>query len=152
MTSIRSLTVFGILIDAQYTYSVAFKDCCSSSYIFFFLHDLVVMTLVTAGCAATTVIGYVGKHGNAHIGWMPICDHLDKFCNKVTISIAISYVSFLLMIVTVISACNSSIVFWFASSKVRVLQYFIIISNMIPILYFPIYPDLLPNLLPVFIM
>ncbi|KAK3445037.1 hypothetical protein EUGRSUZ_A00525 [Eucalyptus grandis] len=127
MTSKRSLTVFGILVDAQYTYSVAFKlfgyakfvaCACYPCYSFLQSSDeettvLVVMTLVTAGCAATTAIGYVGKHGNAHIGWMPIYDHLDKFCNKVTISITISYVSFLLMIVTVISACNSSIVFWF---------------------------------------
>ncbi|KAI6698467.1 hypothetical protein NL676_018586 [Syzygium grande] len=80
----------------------------------------VVMTLVMAGCAATTAIGYMGKHGNAHARWMPIRDHLSKFCGRVTISIAISYVSFLLlMILTVISACNSGTRFRYASSKLR---------------------------------
>ncbi|KAL2515152.1 CASP-like protein [Forsythia ovata] len=40
-----------------------------------------------AGCSAGIAIGYLGKYGNSHTGWMPICDHFAKYCQRVTISV-----------------------------------------------------------------
>lgn len=63
------------------------------------------MVLVVSACAAATAIGYVGKYGNSHTGWTPICDHFGKFCHRVTTSVAISYLAVLcLLILTIISA------------------------------------------------
>ncbi|KAA0057743.1 CASP-like protein 1F2 [Cucumis melo var. makuwa] len=75
-------------------------------YILFFfrLHDLLMMGLVLSGCSAATAIGYVGKYGNTHAGWSPICNHFPSFCNRVTASIAISYLSVIcLLILTILS-------------------------------------------------
>ncbi|XP_023516133.1 CASP-like protein 1F1 [Cucurbita pepo subsp. pepo] len=76
-----------------------------SFFFFFFVHDLLMMGLVVSGCAAATAIGFVGRYGNTHTGWSPICDQFAKFCNRITISIAISYFAVLcLLILTIISA------------------------------------------------
>ncbi|KAL3753608.1 hypothetical protein ACJRO7_000938 [Eucalyptus globulus] len=132
MTSKQFTRVFGIPVYARYTYSPAFNffayanlvSCALCLLYSLFLLIIVVMTLMMTGCAATMAIGYVGKHIDAHIGWMPICDHLGKFCDKVAVSIAISFASFLLlMILTVISARNYGIVFRSASSKFPVGDY-----------------------------
>ncbi|XP_038880088.1 CASP-like protein 1F2 [Benincasa hispida] len=75
------------------------------NYYIFFLHDLLMMGLLLAGCSAATAIGCVGKYGNDHTGWSPICDHFPKFCDRVTASLAISYFSVLcLLILTILSA------------------------------------------------
>lgn len=66
------------------------------------------MTLLMAGCAAATAIGYVGKYGNSHTGWMAICDHFSKFCNKLILSIMLSYLSFFFYLCLTIISANRS--------------------------------------------
>ncbi|KAJ7945653.1 CASP-like protein [Quillaja saponaria] len=125
LTSKQSVVVVGLTFDASYSYSPAFKCfafanavacffclislflvfgfCCRAidpaHYYYLFLHDLLMMSLVLAGCAAATAIGYVGRHGNSHSMWAPICNPFQKFCSKVTTSVILSYLS-------VISCCN----------------------------------------------
>ncbi|KAL3512533.1 hypothetical protein ACH5RR_025250 [Cinchona calisaya] len=134
LTSKQTVAVFGIVVDARYSYSTAFKFfayaniivcACSvlssffllvagykflaaKNYFSLFLHDLIMTTLLMAGCAAATAIGYVGQNGNSHTGWMPICDHFGKFCRRVTISVALSYFSVILYLVLTIISANSS--------------------------------------------
>ncbi|KAJ9163941.1 hypothetical protein P3X46_023562 [Hevea brasiliensis] len=131
----KESTQLGIfVIDARYSYSSAFRFfalanvvvCAfsvlslmflfvvarygsnSSHFFFMFLHDLFMMCLVLAGCAAATAIGFVGKYGNSHSGWMPICDHFARFCHRVTITLILSYLSLVfLLILTITSASNS---------------------------------------------
>ncbi|XP_027121365.1 CASP-like protein 1F1 [Coffea arabica] len=134
LTSKQTVAVFGMVVDARYSYSPAFKFfayanvivCAVSAlslllllvisykslvgmkFFYFFLHDLMVVTLLMAGCAAATAIGYVGQHGNSHTGWMPICDDFGKFCRKVAISVALSYFGVMVyLLLTIISAVNS---------------------------------------------
>ncbi|KAK9278355.1 hypothetical protein L1049_027920 [Liquidambar formosana] len=133
-TNKQSTVVYGLAIDARYSYSSAFKFfviangiACAftalslvstfilsrrgskpNSFFFLFLHDLFVMSLVMAGSAAATAIGYVGRYGNSHTGWMPLCDHFGKFCNKSTAAVLLSYLSFIfLLLLTIISANRS---------------------------------------------
>ncbi|XP_059645044.1 CASP-like protein 1F1 [Cornus florida] len=133
-TSKQSVVVYGIAVDARYSYSSAFKffafanliACIFSvlslflvfvlgrkgsdatNFFYMFLHDLVMMTLVMAACAAATAIGYVGRYGNSHTGWMAICDNFAKFCDRVTVSVVLSYLSFIFyLFLTIISASKS---------------------------------------------
>ncbi|KAK3042521.1 hypothetical protein RJ639_000245 [Escallonia herrerae] len=134
ITSKQSVVVFGINIDARYSYSPAFKflvlanliACAFSlisliivpilarkgshpaSYFYMFLHDLVLMTLLMAGGAAATAIGYVGRYGNSHTGWMAICDNFGKFCDRVTVSVLLSFFGFVLYLFLVIISANRS--------------------------------------------
>ncbi|XP_006347352.1 CASP-like protein 1F1 [Solanum tuberosum] len=134
LTSKQAVTVFGIEMDARYSYSSAFKffaianmiGCAFSvlslilasvlghktpdpkNYFYMFIHDLITMALLLAGCAAATAVGYVGKYGESHSGWMPICDHVDKFCRKVSHSIMLSYVAMILYLCLTIISANQS--------------------------------------------
>ncbi|KAK9925564.1 hypothetical protein M0R45_033886 [Rubus argutus] len=121
VTNQQSVVVFGLEFQAHYTYSSAFKflvaadaALCSFSalsliflyfisrsgtsslknYFILFLLDTVMMVLIIAGCAAGTAIGYVGKYGEEHMTWQPTCGYVSKFCNKMSISIAFSYLAF----------------------------------------------------------
>ncbi|KAL4351287.1 hypothetical protein GQ457_06G036390 [Hibiscus cannabinus] len=134
VTAKQTLVIFGMQFDARYTYSSAFKffafanafACCftfislmfvffslrrglsPSSFFLLFLHDLFMMSLVLSGVAAGTAIGYVGQYGNSHAGWMEICDRLKKYCERVTTSVLLSYLSVIcLVVLTVISAGKS---------------------------------------------
>ncbi|XP_074309168.1 CASP-like protein 1F2 [Silene latifolia] len=126
----QSTTVFGIVFQAKYSYSSAFRffvgtniAVCAFSVIsviaicaFYspksnsisnfslFLYDLIAMIFSMAGCAAATSIGYVGKYGQEQIGWTKICDDVTKFCNLVMLSIAFSYLAFICLFALVIIA------------------------------------------------
>ncbi|KAL2500182.1 CASP-like protein 1F1 [Abeliophyllum distichum] len=126
LTSEQSVTIFGIVIQARYTYSSAFRFkvvadslvcalsllslflvyCNSNPNYYFFLlcHYMVSMVVLISGCAASTAIGYVGKFGQSQTGWVGICDRVDKFCDKILLSIALSYVAFISLFVLAIMA------------------------------------------------
>ncbi|KAL5543827.1 hypothetical protein UlMin_007611 [Ulmus minor] len=133
-TSKQSVEIIGMIFDARYSYSPAVKFyamanaivCAFSAislffvfflrrqfykpanYFFLFLHDLLMVLFLMAGCAAATAIGYVGKYGNEHTGWLPICDHFHKYCKRLTTSMAFSYFAvFLFLILTILSATKS---------------------------------------------
>ncbi|KAJ3685354.1 hypothetical protein LUZ61_014518 [Rhynchospora tenuis] len=42
--------------------------------------DLVIMVIVATGAAATTSMAELGKDGNVHARWNPICDKFSAFC------------------------------------------------------------------------
>ncbi|KAL8113932.1 CASP-like protein 1F1 [Apium graveolens] len=133
VSSKETVVVYGVTVDAKYSYSPSYKFfaaanliACSFSaislllfyimgkisksinYFFFFLHDVVVMTLLMAGCSAATAMGYVGKYGNSHAGWMPICEYFDKYCSRITIAVTLSYIAFFLyFFLTLLSASKS---------------------------------------------
>ncbi|KAK1376086.1 hypothetical protein POM88_032279 [Heracleum sosnowskyi] len=90
LSSEETVVVFGLTAVAKYSYSPTYKFfaaanliACSFSaislllfyimgktlksinYFFFFLHDVVVMTLLVAGCSAATAMGYLGKYGES---------------------------------------------------------------------------------------
>ncbi|KAK9092543.1 hypothetical protein Syun_027454 [Stephania yunnanensis] len=46
--------------------------------------DAVVSMLLTSGISVVLAIGYVGKKGNPHAGWLPICNQVPKFCDHVS--------------------------------------------------------------------
>ncbi|GMH31514.1 hypothetical protein Nepgr_033357 [Nepenthes gracilis] len=134
LTAHEEALIYGLSMSAKFSYSPAFKFAAyvnvvasafsllslgvafviirrgnPINYYFVFLHDLVIMSLVLGGSAAATAIGYVGKYGNSHAGWLPICDHFTSFCNKVSASVILSYISVtFFLLLAVISAANST--------------------------------------------
>ncbi|CAH9109094.1 unnamed protein product [Cuscuta europaea] len=133
LTSKETATVFGIEFVARYSYSPIFKfflianiAVCGLSflsvflvfildkmtdarnYFYMFLHDLIVMALLLSGCASATGIGYIGKYGESHSGWMAICDNVTHFCHKMTLSLALSYVAVVFYLCLTILSANQS--------------------------------------------
>ncbi|PIN01707.1 hypothetical protein CDL12_25783 [Handroanthus impetiginosus] len=130
-SSDQSVSFFGIVLKARYTYSSAFRykvvvDSVVSglsvlslvlvislnrpksnpkNYFYLFLLDLVSLLLLLSGCSAATAIGFVGRYGQAKTGWVAICDRVAKFCDKIIVSIASSYLAVAgLLVLTVLSA------------------------------------------------
>ncbi|KAG8656017.1 CASP-like protein 1F2 [Manihot esculenta] len=121
VTSDQNVLVFGVRTRARYSYSSAFKflvgaDAVVSGFsvlslifvclgsrptaqfmncFYLFLHDMAMMVLLISGCSAATAIGYVGRHGAKQMTWVPVCDYVGKFCNRVMASLALSYLAFL---------------------------------------------------------
>ncbi|XP_020092180.1 CASP-like protein 1B1 [Ananas comosus] len=68
------------------------------------IFDMVVMTVVATGAAAAASIAELGKNGNQHARWNPICDNFGAFCCRGAIALAESFVgSLLLLILNVLS-------------------------------------------------
>ncbi|OIS99792.1 casp-like protein 1f1 [Nicotiana attenuata] len=98
-TSVVSL--FLVLMSCQ-------KPRDSNKYFYLFLNDLITLGGLVAGSAAATAIGYVGKYGQKHSGWEPICVFVTKFCHKVTVSLTLSYIAIIICLcLTIISAHQS---------------------------------------------
>ncbi|KAF7128921.1 hypothetical protein RHSIM_Rhsim10G0002700 [Rhododendron simsii] len=132
LTSDETVNFFGISLQARYSYSSAFKfilvadaiACtCSllslifafllsrsepnpSSYFAVFLHDLVLVLLMMAGCAAASAVGMVGLDGIAQVGWSPICGNVGKFCHKLTLSLAFSFMVILCYLALAVSSAH----------------------------------------------
>ncbi|EEF51717.1 CASP-like protein 1F1 [Ricinus communis] len=134
VTDKQSITFGDFVMVAKYNYSSAFKffvlanviacACSVVSLLFLcalgryssnpghvfllFLHDLLMMSLVLAGCSAATAIGFLGKYGNTKSGWMPICDQFGQFCNRGTISMMLSYLSMVCLLILTVTSANKS--------------------------------------------
>ncbi|XP_062180927.1 CASP-like protein 1C1 [Phragmites australis] len=102
VTSHETTIFFGIEMDAKYSYTpsfvffvVAFAVACAYSLIVLFVRpgssasrlalmsDVIVGMLLTGAVAATGAISEVGKNGNTHAGWLPICGQVHAYCNHV---------------------------------------------------------------------
>lgn len=134
VTSVQSIVLFGFTFKARYSYSSAFKflvgaeavvcvfsalslifvyilmnrskpESHLTSYFLLFLHDLVMMILMTSGCAAATAVGYIGRYGEEQSGWGAVCDRVGKFCNRTLVSLVFSYLAFFAYLaLTIVSA------------------------------------------------
>ncbi|XP_039063535.1 CASP-like protein 1F2 [Hibiscus syriacus] len=129
----QTVDVMGMSFDAKYTYSPAFKffafanaiacgftflslvmvmlfsrhGFTASVYFMFFLHDLLMMSLVLSGVVAGTVIGAVGRDGNSKTGWLKVCNRFEKYCRQVSTSLILSYVAMIcLLVLTITSAAK----------------------------------------------
>ncbi|KAJ8626155.1 hypothetical protein MRB53_019462 [Persea americana] len=125
VTSHQSSTFLNISVDAKYQYTPAFKFFVVAnviggvySLLTLFLPqksmlwrlvvalDVVVTMLLTAAVSAAAAIGYVGKKGNSHTGWLPVCNQFPKFCNHVTGALALGFCGVLVYMVILLSAIH----------------------------------------------
>ncbi|KAJ3674486.1 hypothetical protein LUZ60_005102 [Juncus effusus] len=58
--------------------------------------DLVVMAILATGAAAATSVAELGKNGNLHARWNPICDKFNSFCLQGGMALIASFVGVLL--------------------------------------------------------
>ncbi|KAL1539919.1 CASP-like protein 1F2 [Salvia divinorum] len=133
VTSKETVTLFGITVNATYTYSSSFRYkvaadsaiCCLTvlsviivislsraksnpkNYFYLLLLDMVSLVVSVSGCSAATAIGFVGRFGQSQTGWAAICDQVGRFCDEVMASIVISFVTVIcLFLLTIMSACK----------------------------------------------
>lgn len=57
------------------------------------------MALLTSSISAALAIAHVGKKGNSHAGWLPICGQVPKFCDHVTGALVAAFVAAIIYLV-----------------------------------------------------
>ncbi|KAJ0963104.1 hypothetical protein J5N97_028226 [Dioscorea zingiberensis] len=105
--------VFFVIVNAvagAYTLLVLFlprfTNSVSSSII---LMDLVVTMFLVSGISAAVAVSQVGKKGNSHAGWLPICGQTPEFCDHVMGALISGFVALLLYFVMVLHTIYSTI-------------------------------------------
>ncbi|KAJ8761571.1 hypothetical protein K2173_004347 [Erythroxylum novogranatense] len=53
--------------------------------------DMVTTVLLASSISAALAIAQVGKKGNSHAGWLPVCGQVPHFCDQVTISLVAGF-------------------------------------------------------------
>ncbi|GLT29452.1 hypothetical protein SLA2020_043200 [Shorea laevis] len=110
VTSHDSVEVLNLKFTAKYSNSPTFKyfvivEAIASGYTLIVLFispksvfwrlvvilDIVTTLLLTSGISAALAIAQVGKKGNSHAGWLPICDQVPKFCGGVSVSLILGF-------------------------------------------------------------
>ncbi|XP_021294873.1 CASP-like protein 1C1 [Herrania umbratica] len=118
VTSHDSADVLNLKFSAKYTNSPTFKyyviaEAIASGYslIVLFLSskslvwrlivilDVVIAMLLTSSISAALAIAQIGKKGNSHAGWLPICGQVPKFCDHVTGALVAGFVAAIVYLV-----------------------------------------------------
>ncbi|XP_041026081.1 CASP-like protein 1C1 [Juglans microcarpa x Juglans regia] len=128
-TSHDSTEVLNVVIKAKYSYESAFKyfviaEAIASGYSLIVLFvsskssslwrlvvilDVVITMLLTSSVSAALAIAHVGKKGNSHVGWLPICGQVPKFCDHATgalIAGCIAVIIYLVVLLYTFTACS----------------------------------------------
>ncbi|AQK93313.1 CASP-like protein 1C2 [Zea mays] len=116
VTSHETTSLFGIEMEAKYSYTPSFVFFVVAFAVTFaysllaavlvrpgttasrlvLLSDVTVGMLLTGAVAATGAISQVGKSGNEHAGWLPICAQVQAYCGHVMGALIAGFVSLLL--------------------------------------------------------
>ncbi|PUZ67874.1 hypothetical protein GQ55_3G469300 [Panicum hallii var. hallii] len=60
--------------------------------------DMVIMALLATGAAPAASMAELGKNGNLHARWNPICERFGSFCSRGGIAIVSSFIGVALML------------------------------------------------------
>ncbi|KAL9234059.1 hypothetical protein vseg_008974 [Gypsophila vaccaria] len=113
--------VFNLKFEAKFSNSPSFKYfviangvvCCYSLAIillptkslfwrFILILDTMMTLVLTSSISAAMAIAYVGKKGNSHAGWLPICGQVPKFCDQSTAALVVGFVAVIVYFVLLI--------------------------------------------------
>ncbi|KAJ9565832.1 hypothetical protein OSB04_001798 [Centaurea solstitialis] len=69
--------------------------------------DLIVTSFLISSFSAAVGVGQLGKEGNSHAGWLPICGQVPKFCNHITAALIAGFVSVIVYFVLLLYSLNN---------------------------------------------
>lgn len=61
--------------------------------------DVVIALLLTSSISAALAVSQIGKKGDTHAGWLPVCDQVPKFCDHVTGALIAGFVAAIVYLV-----------------------------------------------------
>ncbi|KAF5745953.1 CASP-like protein 1C1 [Tripterygium wilfordii] len=117
-TSHERVNILGFSFEAKYTDASALKffviaNAIVSAYglLVLFLPwesllwrlvvalDAVFTVILTSSISAALAIAEVGKKGNSHAGWLPMCGQVPKYCDQVTGALAVGFIGLIIYVV-----------------------------------------------------
>ncbi|KAL5774477.1 hypothetical protein ACOSP7_012034 [Xanthoceras sorbifolium] len=69
--------------------------------------DVVVTALLISSISAALAVAHVGKKGNSHAGWLPICGQVPKFCDHVTGSLIAGFAAAIIYLLLLLSSLQA---------------------------------------------
>ncbi|MED6195763.1 hypothetical protein PIB30_041006 [Stylosanthes scabra] len=97
-------------IASAYSLIVLLITCSQNSlWRLILILDLVIAMLLTSSISAAVAIAHVGKKGNSHAGWLPICGQVPKFCDHVSGALIAGSIAPILYLLIVLSSMHSVI-------------------------------------------
>lgn len=69
--------------------------------------DLIVTSFLISSFSAAVGVGQLGKEGNSHAGWLPICDQVPKFCNHVSAALIAGFVAVIIYFMLLLYSLNN---------------------------------------------
>ena len=86
-------------IATGYSFIVLFLSSKSLVWRLIVILDVVIAILLTSSISAALAIAQIGKKGNSHAGWLPICGQVPKFCDHVTGALIAGFVAAIVYLV-----------------------------------------------------
>ncbi|KAL2931977.1 CASP-like protein 1C1 [Bienertia sinuspersici] len=71
--------------------------------------DTVMTLLLTSALSAALAIAYVGKKGNSHAGWLPICGQVPKFCDQTTGALVVGFIAAIIYLLLLLYSLHTAI-------------------------------------------
>ncbi|KAI3988369.1 hypothetical protein MKX01_012158 [Papaver californicum] len=122
-TSHEKATVLNIYFEAKFSNTPSFKfffignaiGCVYSLLVLFIPFggyslgrvilalDMIITMLITSCVSAALAIAYVGKKGNSHAGWLPICGQVTEFCDHVTGALIAGFIGVIIYLLLLLS-------------------------------------------------
>ncbi|XP_076885429.1 CASP-like protein 1C2 [Bidens hawaiensis] len=69
--------------------------------------DVIIMAFLISSFSAAVGVGQLGKEGNTHAGWLPICGQVPKFCHHVTAALISGFVAVILYFLLILCSLNN---------------------------------------------
>ncbi|KVH89538.1 CASP-like protein 1C1 [Cynara cardunculus var. scolymus] len=69
--------------------------------------DLIVTSFLISSFSAAVGVGQLGKEGNSHAGWLPICGQVPKFCNHVSGALIAGFVAVIIYFILLLYSLNN---------------------------------------------
>ncbi|OWM77464.1 CASP-like protein 1C3 [Punica granatum] len=133
VTSHDSATVLNLTFEAKYSNTPAFRyfviaEAVAGGYSVLALllsfnslfsrlvlmMDVVIAMLLSSSISAALAIAHVGKKGNSHAGWLPICGQVPNFCDKVTGALIAGFIASILYLLLILYSLHSALAPLFA--------------------------------------
>ncbi|XP_074338257.1 CASP-like protein 1C1 [Apium graveolens] len=96
-------------IASGYSIIVLFIPSKNLLWKFILISDLIVTSMLVSAISAALGVAQVGKKGNAHAGWLPICDQVPKFCDRLTGALIAGFIAPILYLLLVLFSIHNLI-------------------------------------------
>ncbi|XP_059664662.1 CASP-like protein 1C2 [Cornus florida] len=125
-TSHQKTSFLTVSLEAKFSHTPAFKyfliaNVIGSVYSFLVLFlpsesqlrrlvvalDLVMTMLLTSSVSSALAVAYVGKKGNSHAGWLPICGQVHKYCNQVAGAMIAGFIGVIIYMLLLLYSIHS---------------------------------------------
>ncbi|KAK4769321.1 hypothetical protein SAY86_027471 [Trapa natans] len=96
-------------VVSVYSFLALFVPSKSSFWRLIVALDLLVTLMLTSCISAALAIAQVGKNGNSITRWLPICNQVPDYCDRVTIALAAGFAAAILYLMVLAASAHAAL-------------------------------------------